>query len=257
MTWVVGGKHVFCARCISDVQVTLKLKNGPELYFDAVKKIHVIGPGLAVAFAGSIKLAFAIVDVLRNEFYPRLDQRRFSAPDEIARRMRRWIAHFYNKKKTLDGEKLEFLVLAAPTGLLTEFGLWKMCAPAFNIVQRQQPFEMLELGTGASTKAYREAIERHSKGVYIVDEGPGEKPTAVIPVGKVALQYVFAEALDYQTAGISRSMHITLVSHRGIVTRELPEKAFETFPRVADTWVELKRFIRAKGIAVADCYALA
>lgn len=30
MTWVVGGKHLFCARAVSDVQVTLKYQNGEK-----------------------------------------------------------------------------------------------------------------------------------------------------------------------------------------------------------------------------------
>lgn len=257
MTWVVGGKHLFCARCMSDVQVTIQRKNRSDLYFDAVKKVYELGPGLAIAFAGSVKLAFELIEVLQKEFYPKLDKRLFEQPDEIIRKMRRYLLHFYKQKKTLSDEYVEFLVLAAPVRLLTEFGLWKMCAPDFKIIERQKPFELLELGSGATASEFREVVEKHSKGVYIVDMGPNEKPLLEIPVGKVALQYLFVEALDFRKAGISHAMHITLVTHNDIYIREFPETPERLFPKVASSWQEFKQLIRAKGISLADCYAFA
>lgn len=260
MTWVVGGKHLFCARCISDVQVTVPLTDGSKRYFDAVQKVHVLGPGLAIAFAGSIRLAFEIIEELKATFSRTMDPRLRARPDEIMVRMQRWIRHYYSKFSRRD-EYVEFLVLAAPSGLpsglFTSFGVWKVCAPKFNIIEPETAFQMLQLGSGANAEEFREAVKRHSVGVYEMDQGPGERPAAVIPVGKVALRYLFEEALDYRTAGVSQAMHITMVTHDSVVTQGLPEDPNGTFPRVASSWAELKKIVREKGIDLGKGSAMA
>lgn len=257
LTWVVGGKHLFCARAISDVQVTLKLTNGKKTYFDAVQKVHTIGPKITILFADSIKLAFGIIEDLKENFYPRLDDRLYENPQEIMRRMVKSVKYFYEQNKTPVDNRVEFLVFISPTGTYTEFGMWKLVSPSFQLIERDKPFEMLELGSGSVISDYREIVNKNSVGVYFVDQGDGNLPIAVIPVGKVALQYVFAEALEYKNAGISGAMHITLVTHDEIIIKELPDTPDGVFPKVAKSWDELKKIIRDKGIKLAECYASA
>ncbi|WP_274864523.1 hypothetical protein [Serratia marcescens] len=257
MTWVVGGKHVFCARAISDIQVTLKLQNGQVKYYDSVRKVHKIGSKITILFADSIKLAFGIIDELQSNFLPTIDDRLYERPDEVMRRMVRHIKHYYKTHRTDIDNRVEFLVFISPTGEYTEFGMWKLVSPSFSLIESVKPFEMLELGSGSVVKDYRDIIKKNSVGYYLIDQGDGNLPDAVLPIGKVALKYIFAEAVEYQNAGISKPMHIMLITHNDIIIEELTEKPGGTFPKVADSWDELKKIMRCNGISLAECYASA
>ena len=60
MTWVVGTPTMFgYAFGISDVRVTL---GGTEI--DCLQKIYPVGRWVAAAFAGSVKIGFAMIDML-------------------------------------------------------------------------------------------------------------------------------------------------------------------------------------------------
>ncbi|MEE4077744.1 hypothetical protein [Pseudomonas viridiflava] len=257
MTWVVGGKHLFCARALSDVQVTITYPNGNKYYFDAVKKVHEIGPGLTILFADSIKLAFAIIEDLKVNFYRTIDPRTFKAPEEIMRRLVKYIKFYFNKHQNHGKERVEFLVFITPLGTYTEFGMWKVTSPHFQLIERDKPFSMLELGSGSVLEDYRKIVERNSKGVYIIDDPEGGLPTAVIPTGKVALEYIFAEALEFKNAGISLPMHITGITHEGVFIKELAETPTGKFPLVANSWQELIKILGGKGISLAGSLASA
>jgi len=69
MTWVIGACAPFggYAAALADVQVSLP-KGGPK--FDALLKVHHVGPFLALGFAGSVKIGFEMVDSLREFLAP-------------------------------------------------------------------------------------------------------------------------------------------------------------------------------------------
>jgi len=135
--------------------------------------------------------------------------------------------------------------------------MWKMVSPAFGLIERKEAFEMLEIGSGSIVREYRDIVQRNSVGVYVIDNGPDRLPDVLVPVGKQALKFVFAEALEYQNAGISKAMNITLLTHDEIFIRELPEKPEGEFPHVATSWEELSKLLGKKGIKIAECHALA
>ncbi|EOY2410901.1 hypothetical protein ACP1PL_004303, partial [Yersinia enterocolitica] len=210
-----------------------------------------------ILFADSIKLAFGIIDDLRDNFCPNIDERLYERPDEIMRRMVKHIKHYYCIHKTDIDNRVEFLVFISPTGEYTDFGMWKLVSPSFSLIKNVKPFEMLELGSGSVVRDYRSIIEKNSVGYYLIDRGEGILPDAIVPVGKIALQYIFAEALEYQNAGISKPMHIMLITHGEIIIKELSEKPGGIFPEVANSWDELQKMMKSNGIALADCYASA
>jgi hypothetical protein len=257
MTWVVGGKHLFCARAISDVQMTLTFKNGDKKYLDGVRKTHIIGANIFICFADSVRLGLKIIEDLQNSFYHRLDHALFANLPEIMRRMKRSIEYFYKKHKVEQNERVEFLVFIAPTVLFTEFGMWKLVSSKFSLIERQEPFEMLELGSGSIVAEYRDIVKRGSQGRYLVEQGEGQLSALVIPVGNVGIRSVFAEAIEYQKAGISRAMHITLLTHENLKIQKLPETPEGQFPVVAHTWAQVKDLLRKQKIVLADCYASA
>lgn len=257
MTWVVAGKHLFCVRAISDIQVTLELNDGNTVYIDGVKKVHNLSNRVTILFSGHIKLAFQIIEKLKAEYMRYIDDRLHQEPIEIMKKLKRAIKHYYKQMKTNHNNHVEFMLLVAPTGIFTEFGMFKLVSPAFKPVERKEPFEMLELGSGAQIKEYRDIVENNARGAYVVEQGKDELPALVIPVGKVAMQYVFSEALAHQNAGISGAMHITLLVHDGAITRELPETPEGAFPKVASSWKELSEICRNHNIALGECIASA
>jgi len=256
MTWVAGGKHLFCARAISDVKITLEMNKNDIRYFDGVRKSHFIGQNMAVSFAGSIRLALKIIESLQQEFYPRLKDGMFQAPSVIMHKARRCIIHHYNKHKVDENERVEFLVFIVATNLNISTEMWKIVSPKFTPIQPTKPFEVLELGSGATAPEFRKLVKECSVGYYEVHH-EDRKKDLIIPVGNVGMRYLFAQAIDYEKAGISRAMHIMLAYPYNMTIENLPEKPDGEFPHVASTWDEVKSIIKAQGITLKDCYAYA
>lgn len=257
MTWVVGGRHAFCARAMSDIQATISFSSGKTLYVDGVKKVHELSDRVVILFAGDIRLALSIIACVRDEFMSHIDPRLHNEPKELMKKIRKAIIHYYKKCRESVSAAVEFLVLISPNGIMKAFGLWKLCSPYFELVEAIQPFEMLQIGSGSRVNEYADIVGRHSSVGYEVSNGNGEKPTLIIPVGRVALEFVFKEALSYRNAGISGAMHITLLTHQGAVVREFGENPAVPFPNVASSWPEFKALCKQKGTILADAVATA
>ncbi|WP_289241640.1 hypothetical protein [Delftia sp.] len=148
MTWVVGGRHAFCARCISDIQVTLEYANNEKKPGGYVQKVHKISDDLVIAFADCIRLAFAIIEAIKTEYATNYDQRLLSIPNELAKDLIRFIRYKFNKLKR-DGERVEFLIFIKPSNPFRDFGLFKCVSPEFKIEQPNNPFQIMEIGSGS------------------------------------------------------------------------------------------------------------
>ncbi|UKA28050.1 hypothetical protein [Photobacterium damselae] len=257
MTWVVGGKHLFCARSISDIEVTLRHPNKVEEYFDGVQKTHIIGPKLAISFADSIRLAFFIIEKLKKDFYPNLDERLFHQPDVLMAKLQKFIKYHYKKSRRSIREQVEFLVFIAPHGTYTEFGVYKLVSPYFIVTEPADAFDLMEIGSGSKVPEYRDIVKRHATPLIEVDRGPNQKPDGLIVAGKGLLQFLFAEAIEYKNAGISKSMQITLVTHDNISIHNLPENIDGSFPKVATSWRELQSMMRKRKVPIATAEAAA
>jgi ATP-dependent protease HslVU (ClpYQ) peptidase subunit len=259
MTWVVAGEHLGCVRCLADIQVTLKYPSGEKKYVDAVQKVHAVRDGVVIAFAGSIKLAFDILEEVKTKSVKNIKEELFAAPAEVARKLQRAIKHYYRKLNQPKNEKVEFLILIAPHGTFKGFGLYKIVSPAFIIVEPNLPFQIMQIGSGSKVETYKEIIRKHDKGVYIVEDSsdPDGEPTLIIPTGKSALQYLFAEAVEYQNAGISQSMHICRLLYNQTYIEPLLFDLKAGFPVVATSWQMLVKILGDKGIKVGECTAYA
>lgn len=275
MTWVIGGRSLFCARCLADVQATLIFENKPPLYIDAIQKVHRIGPDLVVAFADSVRLGFYVVEKLKYEFYPKRDRRLLTNARLVLQEIYKYLQYIVKKYNESSAqqirgyipEKLELMILFQPKIILDmnafdpeEFPrteVWKIDIPSFKAWEPEFPFQLLELGSGAVAENYRDIVERHERGVYEIPGENGELPTAVIPVGKVALRWLFAEAVEFQNAGISRAMHICLISPTGVFIRTLPAAPEAEFPSVVNNWKDFKKLMAKKNIRLTDCSATA
>lgn len=254
MTWVVGGRHVFCARCIADIQVTLQYKSGENKYFDGVKKIHNIGDDILIAFAGTIKIAFEVIEKLQKE-YKNIREERFAEPIIVAEKLRKIILHTYKSTKHSKADVVEFILLIKPIGIMKAYGAYKLVSPDFKIYDPSEAFELIQIGSGSKDSDYNRIVLNNRRPFEIPGENGG-LPSLVIAVGKVALKWVAAEAMEYQKNGVSQHMHIAILSPVGYSIEELPKPPHE-FPDVATTWKELETIIKTNKMALANVVAIA
>lgn len=250
MTWVVGGRHVFCARCLADVQVTVTWKDArPTQYVDAVKKVYILRKNLIVAFSGTIRVAFEIIDALQKDWLLQLEEKFFLEPDEVIRQMTRHVRRAFDLSKREATDSVRFLVFIVGTqSIYQQIGVYKIASPSFDVDAPKDAFDLLEIGSGAGVEAYREFVERHSVPGYEIPDPDGGKPTMVIPTGKVALRYLHAEAAEIQTAGISQAMHLMLTYFGNTTIDERPATPDRQFPKVAESWQELVSMMHLRGI---------
>lgn len=260
MTWVIGGRHLACARCVADIQITLSWDDGsrPKQYVDAVRKIHLLSDDLVIAFSGSVRIGFSVVELLRANCVPKLEPRLFTEPDEVARRVARQVKYAYNVARVKEADVANFLLFVRdPTNAYSQVGVYRICSPKFEVERPLKPFELMEIGTGAVLDDYREIVDRHAVPGYLVNEPGEEKPSLVIPVGAIALKFLQQEAAEYQNAGISRAMHLMLMYIGGTTIVEHAAQPDDAFPWVANTWAELVRNMDARGIELTSCEAFA
>lgn len=256
MTWVVGGRHLFCARCIADIQVTLKFTTGEVKYFDAVKKIHYIGDNIIIGFAGTIRIAFEIIEKLQTE-YKNIRKEAYAKPIVVAEKLQKIILHTYSTIKHTKNDKVEFLLLIRPNEkfLFKEFGAYKLVSPKFKIVNPSEPFELLQIGSGSRESDFNSIVLKNQN-PFVIPDPNGGLPSLVIAVGKVALNWIAAEAMDYQKNGVSQHMHIAIHYHGGSSIQEMPNLP-NAFPEVASNWKELENILKSHNVSLANAVALA
>lgn len=255
MTWVVGGRHVMCVRALADTQVTLEYPNGTSKPCGAVQKIHRLNNDIVIAFADSLFLGFLFLKLLKDEFVDQLDRRWLNDPARVANKISKFLKFQYLKKNCT--KRVEIMIFIRPRQPnAVSFGLWKAVSPKFVLIEPAGPFAMLEIGSGRVVNQYRDLVDRNSRGYYEIPGENGEKPTAIIPIGKVAIQYLFAEALEYEVAGVSKSMHLMMMTSDGTKIHERTSEIDAPFPVVAKTWRELQEMLKEKGIDTLDCTAV-
>lgn len=255
MTWVVAGRGLFCATAMSDIQVTLTYPNGHKVYVDALQKVHFLHPRIAILFSGSVELALAVIRALRKEFVARLDPRFFAEPILVAQQLRRSIRYFYESFR--DGEETaQFITLITPFDQFKMFGVYKLCPPAFTPITHDEPFGVVEIGSGSAVDEYRDMIQRNSVGIVAVDR-PGERPTGVLRIGRVPMLDLSVDASAVQQRGISHGVFLTLMSHELATYEYVPPNPDDPEIPIATTWTEFVALMKDRGIAMADAVATA
>jgi hypothetical protein len=208
-----------------------------------------------MAFAGSIKEAFKIIEELRCNLYDHIDKRLFVSPVDVAKKIAKSIKFFHKGSGIKSNNQVEFMLLIAPTDTYKEFGAFKLVSPEFKIVEAHRPFELLQLGSGSMVKEYQDIVKQHETSGYTIPTNNGGLPTLFVPTGKASIQYLFSQAADYQNAGISQSMHVCRLSHSETLIELLPIDPNAALPEIAKSWNELTQILGKKGINLAKCYA--
>lgn len=134
--------------------------------------------------------------------------------------------------------------------------MYKLCPPAFTPTTNTEPFGVIEIGSGAGAAEYRQMVLENSVGIIPI-EVPGERPTALLRVGRVPLRDLSSLALRVQKDGVSHGVFLTLMSHEGATFDYVPPNPSDPSPAIADTWTEFVMLMRQQGIAMADAEATA
>ncbi len=215
MTWVIATNVILgYAVGISDIRVTF----GPpdkRQERDCLQKIYPVGQDLAVGFAGSVEIGFAMVSSLQNALKLE-DQSLAWDPKSIAEQWpphaRRIFSSYPLAQQKLGSQLI--LIGANPTESTPGTPTMRTCAysfswPEFEPVQAR-PHEVLSIGSGSDVRPYRQLLERYShdhefRNVLLMGE------SMVGGAATMFESYVGKVVRDNPRPGVSPHLHLCLV----------------------------------------------
>ena len=165
MTWVIGSTSPFgYSALVSDIQV--RLADGSHL--DVLQKVYLVGPTIGLGFAGSIKIAFDLI----NDLMPRLaltpEQASSSAWDPV--KVARWwmpeATRIFREAPPAEA-KLGCHILLVGTSPTVDLGtgpfaarpyVIRLVAPDFHPRIIRPGFHAWHIGTGSRVDVYKRHI---------------------------------------------------------------------------------------------------
>jgi len=287
VTWVVGMPTTLgYSLGISDVRVTVGKSE-----FDCLQKIYEVGPFLALGFAGSVRIGFAMVDRLKEL----LEGPEDSAWDPLA------VAEWWpaDAREFFDGfpakdqvDQCHLMLISADPQRTAGEAPWGMSyvhvfrSPHF-IAETVRPSGIVSIGSGSQYPACRAAVEQiiaendDSANLTLTESGvPGNIATVLgfrlteilqqaQPAGISAhLNYCWAYpgsviigSNDHSRFGPQWTMMSAGSGILGAKEQQPPRAAFPaggtafTMPALATSWVELEKMLKDRGVGVRQCTA--
>jgi len=256
MTWVVGTPTPFgYATGISDIRATWT--DGRAL--DGVQKIHHVGPDIAAAFAGSVRLGFALLDDLRTVLGHLEDPGRAWKPRAVAlvwrRRARRIYRDAPERERKLGAQimllgvspRQNMPLMISPTQSIPLPGL----ALATVAIMRSPQFEphwieigaIDSIGSGSDSTPYVGMLRKISMEPFFW-ESEMRIPTAYAKMARHVLQQTIER---HPEATVSPHVHLCIVGRGAVeingtshVCRRGGEIVELPMPAVATTWAEFE-----------------
>lgn len=111
MTLVVGGNCFNGFICIADIQATIKYKEGRELHFNCVNKIHKVFDNLCVAFSGDIRSGLLIIEDLKIYLNKYINENEYFDLDGQSAILVKYLKKTYKKINFNSKPFLEFMFL--------------------------------------------------------------------------------------------------------------------------------------------------
>jgi hypothetical protein len=278
MTWIVGTPYGFGYGIgISDVRVTVG-----AAYYDCLQKIYPVGQFIAMGFAGSVRIGFAMVDAA-SSFLHNDNKLLACDPIEVSKRwpsLARKVFEGYPESEKREHCDL-MMISVHPT---KNCGESPWARPYVHIFKSPE-FEPISIavnkvgaiGCGEGADACRRVVEELSndyKRMSFIRQGEQGTPGGMASMLGIQLTGILKDA---QPEGISAHLQycwvyrgrITIktndhsVSGRwsvfetgsGITGQPSPDLSGATFamPKLATSWSELHEMLRAAGVT-ADCY---
>lgn len=254
MTWIVGGPIPFgYAVALSDIRVTLA--DGRER--DCLQKIYPVGPFLALGFAGSVAIGFAMVDRLRDLLGPPQPGMAWE-PDVVAgwwpQDSRELFAKCPETEKSLGCHLL--LAGAHPArnngdAPWAKSYVYRFRSPEFTA--EDSGSSIVSIGSGEGVAEYAAALERLSGDGFSYLRHETMNPGGAA----LGLLHAISHAVDSNPRpGISRHLHVCAAMRDRILIanndrKYLGEPKIDDFlmPPVARTYQELLELLGASGQA--------
>lgn len=215
MTWVIGVPTTFgYSAAIADVQVTFEDKAGNKEYFDCLQKIYPIGRDFCAGFAGSVRIGFALLQSLVDN-YSGLERGSAWYPGYVARTWQPIAVKIFNSFPSAEKEKLgsQILIMAShPKETSGLPGAARNYAIKFNAPDFKPHFEKADklVSIGNGTKFYEDEIDDFNK----------DFPFELMKM-EVGMQYGYGQALMHHLTdtalrnphpGVSKHFHLVIVT---------------------------------------------
>ncbi len=244
MTWIVGAAPpIGYAVGISDIRVTFAV--GSER--DCLQKIHPISDFVALGFAGSVRIGFAMVDALRNHLRD-LPEGAAWFPDDVADDLvpiaKETFQRSDGREQTL---RCELMLLGAhPNEDIGIPGYARCTVHTFgspDFVPVPNVGKVVSIGSGSGVAKYKEMLERLSSPENVLLFMKGEMMGA--RMGFLPLSMIMQKTVEkYPTPGISLHTHICVVRRGSLDVGTNDENEYSPggekiefrMPPVASTW---------------------
>ena len=244
MTWVIGRAGPFGhAVGLSDIRVTLQ--NGREV--DCLQKIYNIASGLALGFAGSVKIGFEIVEQLSASLNskPNVQWNPVYLAEWLPIGTRELFSTF--PKKFRDGG-CELILLSAHPKDNDGAAPWARCyvyrfrAPEFKPLLANSA-EIVSIGSGEKKAEYSEVLRSLENNFDMLKLETGMEGGSAL-----GLMMSVTSAINKMPAkGVSTHLHVCIVGREGtksgkndITAQSRPEDNF-IMPQVATNMDELQK----------------
>lgn len=256
MTWVVGRAIPFgYSVALSDIRVTLA--DGSEV--DCLQKIYPVGPHIALGFAGSVPIGFAMVERLR-QLLAGLEPNMAWEPDVVAEwwpEDAREVFQAFGAETRSHGCHL--LMAGAHPNRNNGDSHWALSyihrfrSPDF-LSKLAGGDEIVSVGSGSGVAEYSEALRRLGDGFEFLQLeviGPGMSAFGLMESVSHAIQI-------NPTPGISRHLHVCIAARNEIRLGRNDGGFFGgeggglLMPPVAQSLDELSQLLGARGQALSD-----
>jgi hypothetical protein len=132
-----------------------------------------------------------------------------------------------------------------------KFITFKTSSPKFDIKGIPCPM-MGQIGSGSEIESLNSIVSKHEVLGFQVDNGPESLPDLVIPTGSTMSRFMASLAKEVSVQGISKTMHMGLLSPRGCTIKSFKEPN-TIFPETVDNWDDFKIIMKEKNISLATC----
>ncbi|MBI3651189.1 MAG: hypothetical protein HY231_09105 [Acidobacteria bacterium] len=261
MTWVIGGTTAFgYSFGISDIQVTYKNKSTR----DCLQKICGVGDYIALGFSGSVKIGFAMLDVL-SRYLQAVPPGNVWHPEYVVNMFQIMAQNIFEKsdKEEKDRDCRLMFIGADPRRTENELGsrtyLYRLYAPYFKPLYTK-PEQLVSVGIGNKVDRYMKMLRQiNNSPNFFWRMEASHQGAGTAHFIKRKLTFLLREN---PAKGISPHLHTCIVrlGQLDVFVNDMSTLSKEgaakfAMPKVATSYSEFDRMTRQRGIAAeaASC----